>query len=568
MPIRKIGIVSRTYRHINRYRQILTVLIKYGFDDLVNRLRIHQYIEVGLQLLTHRERAQVQALTTPQRVRKVLEELGPTFVKLGQVLSTRPDLIPIELADELTELQKNVAPFPFEQVREIVEAELDRPLKEVYEKFEETALAAASIGQVHRATLRDGEEVVVKVQRPNIERVIEVDLEILLHLATLLERHVEDAALYRPTRIVEEFRRVIEKELDFKTEAAHLERFAAQFNNDQTIYVPKVFHEETTTRVLTLEYIDGTPAADVDALAAAGLDRAKIAARGAELMLKQVFVHGYFHADPHPGNLFVLPDNVICLLDFGMMGRLDRRGRELFADLLYAAASRDAPRVTTALVRLSEDGHDDDIEPDLRRLERDVAEFLDIHMVTELGDLDMGRMLHGMLELTRRNRLPISPDLVAMLKALTTVERLAVTLDPKLNMVAAAERYIRRLKRERMSPRRVLTDFYDSGVELLHLAREIPGGVRDLLRVAKRGGLKLRFEHHGLENMIETNERIANRLSFAIVVGALIVGSSLIVHSRIPPTWYGIPIVGLGGYIVTGVMGMLLLVAIIRHGRM
>lgn len=567
MPIRKIGIVSRTYRHINRYRQILTVLIKYGFDDLVNRLRIHQYIEVGLQLFTQRERAQVQALTTPQRARKVLEELGPTFVKLGQVLSTRPDLIPIELADELAELQNNVAPFPFEQVREIVEAELGRPLNEVYEKFEETALAAASIGQVHRATLRDGEEVVVKVQRPNIERVIEVDLEILLHLATLLERHVEDAELYRPTRIVEEFRRVIEKELDFKTEAAHLERFAAQFNNDQTIYVPKVFHEQTTARVLTLEYVDGTPAADIDALDAAGLDRCKIAARGAELMLKQVFVHGYFHADPHPGNLFVLPDNVICLLDFGMMGRLDRRGRELFADLLYAAASRDAPRVTTALVRLAEDD-DDEIEPDLRQLERDVAEFLDIHMVTELGDLDMGKMLRGMLELTHRNRLPISPDLVAMLKALTTVERLAVKLDPKLNMVAAAERYVRRLKRERMNPRRVMTDFYDSGVELLHLAREIPGGVRDLLRLAKRGGLKLRFEHHGLENMLETNERIANRLSFAIVVGSLIVGSSVIVHSRIPPTLGEIPIVGLAGYIVAGVMGMMLLVAIIRHGRM
>lgn len=570
MPIRKIGIVTRTYRHVNRYRQILTILIKYGFGDLVDRLRIGQYVEIGLQLLSRGPRAPVEKLSTHQRIRMVLEELGPTFIKLGQVLSTRPDLIPPDLADELARLQQHVAPFPFEQVRRIVETELGRPLEEVFERFEEQALAAASIGQVHRAVLRDGEDVVVKVQRPRIRSVIDVDLEILLHLATLIERHVEGGRLHRPTRIVEEFTRVIERELDFGIEAAHLERFAAQFINDPTIYVPKVFHDASARRVLTLEYVDGVP---IGVLTGGGGDGARgdhdprrLAERGADLTLRQIFDHGFFHADPHAGNILVLPGDVICLLDFGMMGRLDRRCREDVADLIFAVARRDAAAASRALVRVTE--HDDEVDLDLRALERDVAEFIDLHVTGELGRLNMARLLRGMLDLVGRHSLRIAPDLVTMLKALATVEGIAVRLDPQLDMIARAEPYVRRLKLDRLSPRRVLREVYDSSAELIELAREIPGAVRDLLRLAKRGGLRLGFEHRGLGELIDSNERIANRVSFAIVVAALIVGSSLIVHSEIPPTWHGIPVIGLAGFLAAGVMGFLLLVAIIRHGRM
>ncbi|MCH8805734.1 MAG: AarF/ABC1/UbiB kinase family protein [Planctomycetes bacterium] len=566
MPIRKIGIVSRTYRHINRYRQILTVLIKYGFDDLVDRLRIGHYLEIGLDLLTRKNHERVDRLTTPERIRKIAEELGPTFIKLGQVLSTRPDLIPADLVDELVKLQQDVPPFPFKQVREIVESQLERPLEEVFEQFEEQSLAAGSIGQVHRARLRNGDEVVVKVKRPRIDEIVEVDLEILLDLATLLEKHVEEARIHRPTRIVEEFTRVIERELDFTTEAAHLERFAALFQSDRTLYVPKVYHDTTGPRVLTMEYVPGTPAGDVEALQAAGLDPKRIAARGAQLVLKQVFVHGFFHADPHPGNVFVLPGEVICLLDFGMVGRIDRRGREHFADLLLAFSARDALRVTGALARLTE--RDEDVELDHERLERDVAEFIDIHLVTELGRLGMGKLLRGILDLLSRHRLRIPAEMVSMLRTLATVEALAVRLDPKLDMIAATEPYVRRLKFDRLKPTRVWRDVVDSGSELLHLAREIPGGLRDLMGQAKRGKLKIGFEHRGLESLIDTNERIANRVSFAIVCAALIVGSSLIVLSGIPPLWGEMPIIGVAGFVTAGVMGFLLLLSIIRHGRM
>jgi ubiquinone biosynthesis protein len=566
MHIPRIGIVSRTYRHVNRYRQILTVLVKYGFGGLVDRLRIGQYLEVGLHLLSREKPAQIETLTTAERVRMVLEELGPTFIKLGQVLSTRPDVLPAEFVEELTKLQQHVPPFPFEQVRQIMRSELGRPLEEVYEQFSEESIAAGSIAQVHRATLHGGEQVVVKVQRPNIRSVVEVDLEILLHLATLVERHVEGWRIYHPSRMVVEFGRVMERELDFTVEAAHLDRFARQFARDPTIYVPKVYRDASARRVLTLEYVDVTPVTDVAALRAAGFDPKIIAARGAELTLKQIFVHGFFHADPHPGNAFVLPGNVICLLDFGMMGRVDRQTREQVADLIYAVASRDAWRVCRALLRLTH--HDDEAEPDLRQLERDIGEFIDVNITAALADLQFGRLVHELMRLIRQYALTIPPDLVTMLKAAATAERLVARLDPDLNMIGVAEPYIRRLKLERLKPRRFMSDVYESTEELWQLAREVPSGLRDLLRLAKRGALKINFEHRGLEKLLDTHERVANRVSFAIVVAALVVGSSLVVHSRLPPTWHEIPLIGLIGFITAGVLGFLLLVAIIRHGRL
>ena len=566
MAIRKIGIASRTYRHVNRYRQILTVLFRYGFDDLVNRLKIGQYLEIGLQLITRNSREHVNSLTTAKRVRMVLEELGPTFIKLGQVLSTRPDLIPIEFADELSKLQQQVPPFPFEKARETIESDLGRPIEEAFESIEEKSIAAGSIGQVHKATLPGGEQVVVKVQRPDIQRTIEIDLEILLHLATLVEKHLEGWKAYRPSRIVDEFSRIIEMELDFTVEASHLERFAGQFHDDPTIYVPKVYREWTSQRVITLEYLDVVPITDVDALVSNGYNPNRIAERGTQLMLKQIFVHGFFHADPHPGNIFVLPGDVICLLDFGMMGRLDRRRREGFADLIFAVAARDADRATSALLRVTE--QDDEAEIDLEQLESDVAGFIDLHVAAEIAELDFSKMLHGLLNLVARHHLLIPADMVAMLKAASTVERIAADLDPKLNMIAAAKPYVRRLRLDRIRPTRVLREMFESGGDLIQFARDVPSSLRDLLRLAKRGGLKINFEHRGLDRLMEVNERIANRLSFAIVVAALIVGSSLIVHSQIPPLWRGVPIIGVAGYLGAGVMGLMLLIAIIRHGRL
>jgi len=564
LSIRKIGVIGRTYRHLKRYRQILAVLFKYGFGDLVDTLKIEEYLEIGLQMISRKRRDQVEKLTRSERVRMALEELGPTFVKLGQMLSTRPDLIPVEFIQELSKLQDDVPPFAYAEVAQIIESELGMAPADVFQHFDQTPLAAASIGQVHRARLKDGEDVVVKVQRPGIRKIIEVDLEIMLHLASLMERHVEEFQVNRPTRIVEELARTLEKEIDYTIEASHIERFSRQFIDDETVYVPKVFRETTTERVLTMEYIDGVKASHIDRIEQEGLDRKIITARGADLILKQVFDHGFFHADPHPGNIFVLPSNVICYLDFGMMGSVDRKTREDFADLVHSVVNRDESGATQAVLMLTQY----DEEPDERLLARDLADLMGQHLYKPLKDLHMERLLQQLLELISRHRLQMPPDLFLMMKALATVEGVGLSLDPDFHMINQASPFIQRVEMERLRPKRVAGDILKSGAEIVRLLQEIPGELRTIMKQMKRGKVKIEFEHRGLEPMLATHDQISNRIAFSIVIAALIVGSALIVLSKTPPFLLGIPVIGILGFVVAGMMGVWLLIAILKKGRL
>lgn len=564
LSIQKIGVIGRTYRHLNRYRQILTVLFKYGFGDLVDVLKIERYLEIGFQMISRKRREQVEKLSRAERVRMALEELGPTFIKLGQILSTRPDLIPVEFIEEFSKLQDHVPPFSYTEVAEIVESELGMPPGDMFEHFEETSLAAASIGQVHRARLKDGEEVAVKVQRPGIRKIIEVDLEIMLHLASLMERHLEEFKVNRPARIVGEFARTIEKEIDYTIEASHIERFSRQFIDDETVYVPKVFRETTTERVLTMEYIDGVKSSEIDRIEKEGLDRKIITARGADLILKQVFDHGFFHADPHPGNIYVLPGNVICYLDFGMMGSINRQTREDFADLVHSVVKRDESGAMRSLLVLTEY----DEEPDERLLERDLADFMGQHLYQSLKDLQMEKLLKQLLELISRHHLQMPPDLFLMMKALATVEGVGLSLDPDFNMINQATPFIQRIKMEQFRPKRIASDVFRSSTELVRLIQEIPGEVRAILKQMKRGKVKMEFEHRGLEPMLATNDQISNRIAFSIIIASLLIGSALIVLSKTPPFLFGIPVFGILGFLGAAVMGMWLLIAILRKGRL
>ena len=293
LSLRKIGVIRRTYRHLNRYQRILRVLFKYGFQDFVEGLRIEQYLEVGLQLISRKRRERIEQFSRAERIRLAMEELGPTFIKLGQLLSTRPDLIPLEYIQELSRLQDKVPPFPYEEARDIVRKETGKPPEDIFQEFETETLAAGSIGQVHRALLKSGEEVIVKVQRPGIQDIIEIDLEIMFHLASLMERHLEEVQVHKPTKIVEEFAHTLEKEIDYTTEAASIDRFAWLFMSDETVYVPKIYHDLSTERVLTMEYIDGIKASEVDHLNEKGYDLQKLARRGTTLILKQIFEHGF-----------------------------------------------------------------------------------------------------------------------------------------------------------------------------------------------------------------------------------------------------------------------------------
>jgi ubiquinone biosynthesis protein len=560
----RINRIEKTYRHVKRYRRILSVLFKYGFGDLVDVMNIEQYVEVGLKLISRKRRVKLESLSRPVRVRMALEELGPTFIKLGQILSTRPDLLSVEFIQELPKLQDDVPPFPFTDVRDILENEFGKPLNLIFSYFEEHPLAAASIGQVHRARTLDGEEVVVKVQRPDIRRIIEVDLEIMMHLAGLAEKHIEGWDVQRPTRIVTEFARTIEKELDYTMESANMLRFARQFDDDSDIYIPRVHRELSSNRVLTMEYIDGVKVSDISRLKEEGLDPVIIAERGFDLIMKQIFIFGFFHADPHPGNIFILQDNVICYLDFGMMGRVDLASREDFVDLVLSIVRGDDKKAVEALLELTSP----EKEPDRRMLERDVSEFIDQYAYMPLGELEMGKLITRLLKTAALYHLSVPPNLFLMVKALASVEGLGRELDPGFDAVERATPFIRRIRMGRFKPDRLARDVVDSGTDIFRLLREVPDEVRKILKLARQGLLKVEFEHRGLEPMLATHERISNRIAFAIVLAALIIGSALVVLSGIPPKWQEIPVIGLVGFLIAGLMGFWLLVTIMRRGRM
>ena len=562
--IRKLGAIGRTYRHLNRYHRILRVLFKYGFDDLVDRLHIDQYLESGLQMINRKPREQVQRLSRPERLRMVMEELGPTFVKLGQLLSTRPDFIPPEYLAELARLQDEVPPFSYKHVVEIFQEEMGRKPDDLFSFFDQTPLAAASIGQVHRARLTDDSEVVVKVQRPGIENTIAVDLEILAHIAGLMEEHLEEVQGHRPTAIVHEFARSLSREIDFSIELTNIQRFARQFEGNQDIHVPGVYPKLSSERILVLEYIEGIKANDIQSLREYGCDAKVIAERGANLVMEQIFVHGFFHSDPHPGNILVMENNIICFIDFGQMGRLSLKDREEFTDFVLNLVAGNERKVTNSVLKLTIQYG----EIDRDSLTRDLGDLMDQYLYKALGEISAERILQDLLDLVTRHGLSLRPNLYLMLKALSTVEGVGLQLDPDLELITLARPFMQKIKLGRLKPGRLADEAGETGSEYLSLVRELPGELRTILKQVRDGRLKVEFQHRGLRSLGLALDRISNRISFAIVLAAQIIGSSLIVLSGIPPKWNGIPIIGIVGFLVAGIMGFWLLLSIIRHGRM
>lgn len=562
--IPKIGLISRTYRHINRYREIITVLVKHGFGDLVTNTNLEKYIDFGKKIISGKTIPKIATFSRWKRIRMALEELGPTFIKFGQIMSNRPDLLPQELIIELEKLQDLVPPFAEKAARQLIEEELGKPISDLFKEFQSTPIASASIAQVHKAMLNTEEKVVIKVQRPKIEQVIEVDLEIMLHLATLMEKHIKGMDILNPVGIVKEFERSIRKEIDFKIEAAHIERFGRNFQDDMNIYVPKVYRNYTTKKILTMEFIDGIKVSNIEAVLKSGNDPKIIASRGADLVLKQIFEHGFFHADPHPGNILVLNNNIICFLDFGMMGALSPKHREYLGSIIIGVVNRDAKRITKTLILFSTNNRIENIE----RLEYQVSELIEQYSYLPLKDINVGELLNKGIKLILTHKIEIPPDLYLLSKALITIESVGRNLDPDFDMVKHTEPFAKKLLKERLSPRKLVKDLYLSATEFTLLLQDFPSEIREIIKQIKLGQFKIEFEHKGLEPMLKKHDQISNRISFAIVLASLIIGSSLIVLSGIPPKWSGIPIIGIVGFLGAGVMGFWLLISILRHGKM
>jgi ubiquinone biosynthesis protein len=554
---RKIGLAVG---HAQRYRAIVGVFLRYGYEDLAQRLPLPRmpFRKMG------KAGEDVAQLPAPLRLRRAFEELGPVFVKLGQLLSTRTHLLPPAFIAELAKLHDQVPPVPFDQVLAVLQSELKRPHTDFFLSIEQTPIGSASMAQVHRAVRLNGEKCVIKVQRPGVEKTVRLDLGIMAQLATLLEKHAEDWQVHRPTAIVAEFSRQMEQELDFGAEAAHLERFGHQFADEPTIYVPRIFSETSTRRVLTMEQIDAVKASNFEGLDAAGLDRHEIATRITDLVMKQIFVHGFFHADPHPGNIHVLPGNRICFLDFGMMGFLDRRTRETFASFVIGISERNESATAGALLKLAHA----DLDPPQQGFEADVAEFIHRNFYRPIGEMVFGRLVSQLFYLTARYNLTIPPDLSVMLKALALVENLVTRLEPGHDILAQARPFMLQVRLRQMAPRRLLRQWAQFGGEMSSLLRDLPLETRQLMAQIKEGRARFVIRHHGLDSLLNTLERVVNRLAFSLVLSALIIASAVIVHARVPPLWHDMSVLGVLGYLLAGLMGFWLLLAMLRHGKM
>jgi ubiquinone biosynthesis protein len=557
----KIARITRTYRHLGRYQEILSVLFRHGFGDLLHNLKLGPYIDFGLNLM-HREN-HFEDLSRPERLRQAFESLGPTFIKLGQLLGTRPDLIPEEYALELSKLHNQASKISFEKVEKQLRDELKTNPHEVFAEIDRTALAAASMAQVHRAKLKDGQNVVLKVQRPHVKQRISIDLEILHYIAKLLEEHLPESRVVQPVKLLEQIRQNLSRELDFEYEIKNLELFSSAFENEPKLIIPKVFREYSSSQLLVMTYVEGEQLDRVCGQKGELYNRTQLAKQGAKFFMEQVFHHGFYHADPHPGNMLFQAPNRICLLDFGQVGRIRRRDRERLADLASAAVQKNEHKVVKILLDLTY--HVEKL--DRERLETEIREILDHIMGQPLKNISAGLVMRDLINLLKRHHMGIKSPYMILLRTMVSIEYAGRKLDPEFNLGEHMKPFLKRLSMERFHPSRIMEQVMNLSEDSLDLLQDLPRSLQNVLEKLNHQELSVDFHHKGLQPLNKTLVRVANRLTFAIILSSLIIGSSLIVHAGLPPTWHGVPIVGLGGFCLAGVIAFFLLITILRRSQ-
>ncbi len=563
---KKVNPLTRKFKHLQRYIEIINIISKYGWgSELIAKFDFHSLF--GDRFKFGKEVAEISKLSEGERIRRSIEELGPTFVKFGQMLSTRPDLVPQELIEELEKLQDEVPTFPTEDAKRLIEKELGGSIDSIFKEFPDSPFSAASMAQVYKAVLPEGDEVAIKVQRPGIAEVIEIDLVIMQDYAKRLKKKQKETIGIDPETLVSEFARAIRKELNFKIEAGNISHFDSDYHDDPTIHVLKAYKKYSTEKILTMEFIGGVKITDSikpEVQEQFRIDPKLVASRALELVLKQIFEHGYFHADPHPGNIRVLEDSIICFLDFGMMGTLSARLREQLADILIGVVTQDERKLTRTIMSLGRGGQSMNEE----ELESDIAELIKMYAFgTTLEDFDLGAFLGEISDLITAYDLKGPRDFYLLGKALSSIQGVCAEVDPDLNLMAQAKPYAEQLAMERLDPKRAIKEISSSAMESSKLMLELPYTLNDLLTLVKRGEGKVKFEIFGLEPLIDTLERITDRLSFALIMAAFLVASALISISTIPYSLWGIELDTVFFFIALAI-GIWLLISIARRGTM
>ena len=542
--------VKQDRNNLKRLHEIIKVLSKYEFGYLIEKIKLKHKIPLISPSYNYESLEELDE-SAPERLRLVLQELGPTFIKLGQTLSTRPDLVGRKIAREFAKLQDDNPPVDFEVIKSVIESELGSPIEKIFRSFNAEPLGSASIGQVHSAVLKTGEKVAVKIQKPGVEKFIRSDISIMQFLAKRIDSYVPQFKIYNVPAIVEEFKRSILKEIDYENEAINIKRFSYNFREDETVHVPKLYSDYSTLKVITMELIGGKKISDISI--AEGFDLKLVAERGAVSYFKQVIDHGFFHADPHPSNIYILEDNIICYIDFGMMGVLDDEFKQNLAELIIYFIDNNVSGMINQLKYME---MIDEHYVDIKSLKYDLTDMMYKYYGTELNEVHGG--MNDLINLMRKYHVSMPREFVLLARGIGMVEETGEKLDPTFNAVLVCKPIIKQVIRKKLTPLNFLDYLKKNVIEMEHVIKSVPLTITRTLYKLEEGEIRIKIEHEGLE-------RITNKLSVALILSALLIGSSLIMTTNNGVLMIKFPYLGVLGFVISAILAIFLVISILRY---
>ncbi len=548
--------IAKTYKKLKRLNQILPILIKYGFGGILSELKLDYYFYLSKNIFKLKKRKEFEALSNEKRFRLVLQELGPTFIKLGQVLSTREDILPISWIKELETLQDQADPFPFHKVKKI--------LGNHFAYVEETPIAAASIAQVHFAALKSGEKVVIKIKRLGIDETVRTDILLLKQFALLLEAYIPELRMFRPMNLIEEFEDIILKELDFYHETQNIKNFKTMFANDKFVYIPKVYEEFSNENYIVMEYVEGVKINNYSELKNRGHNLQKITELWSRNVIEQVLLHGFFHADPHPGNILILDNGKLCYLDFGMMGRLTSEMQLYIGKLILSISERDVDAIVKVLYKMADDFYVEN----LTKFKKDLLDFISSYYDVSLKNFDIGRIFKELFRILRKYNIKIIVDYVLLDKTILTMEALCKKMYPEFNIFYNAKNIVKDVLKQEKSFSKLKKDTFKRLENFNELIEDVPQNISEILKKILKNHLEIKFYHKGLEDFIREMDKATNRIVFGLIISSTIIASSIIVKAGIGPTVKGLSLLGVIGFIFAFLLGIWLIYGILKSGRL
>ncbi len=558
----------QTYKSAKRLQQIINVFLKHGFGQIIEQIHLGKYIPFKKRIKSFGVWPAIKGPTVPERLRIAFGELGPTFIKLAQMLSSKPDFITVQYANEFKKLQDEVPPFSAEEAKKLIEKEVGLPLDKIFSHYDEIPIAAASIAQVHRATLLDGSNVVVKVQRPDIKEQIEADINILSIIAKLFDQYVPESRFFNPVGIVQEFSKTVRKEMSFIEEAKNCHRFKRNFEDNPDVHIPKIYTEFVTEKVLVMEMIEGVRIDDIKAIDEMGFDRKRLARIGIDAYFKQILEDGFFHADPHPGNILVTPTNIIAFVDFGIVGRVSDELKGIMANTFLALIERDFDGLIDQYVELGIAPDDIDLDAFRSDFKVDLADFLEPLYGRTLREINFVQHLDTITHLAIKHNLKTPPDLLLVNKAMLVLDNLGRQLDPDLDIIAAIEPYVFKIIKQKISPARFYKKAKKNIVEISDFVLLFPRQMRHIIKKILKDDIQIKIFHANLPELIKDMDKASNRIAFAMIVSAIILSSAVMHATSVGPTIFGISILGLSGFGFAFLLGIWLIISIIRSGRL